>query len=318
MLIRTRVALHVVGDNLYFGHRVRGLLGVETMTGLVAMAVTGRRPSEQERAVLDAIAIAMCSADPRIWPLKLTRLVASFGGTLAGYGAAQLAMEGRRIGPWPTGHAARELLELHAAIGDQLDDELAVTRETRAFLERKSRIVGLGVPLRDSDERHVALSSWIRENGRDALAYWRLHEALGREARALRKVGVNITLGVAAVLLDLGYTPLQASAVTTFLNQNVFAANAFEAAQQRDPLMQKLPQDCVAYIGPPPRVSPRAAAFSASAGSSGDANAREAAVLRADSHQVLSSGVEPGLGVRDPLAVDLDAALLDQAARLAR
>jgi hypothetical protein len=260
-VIRTRVALHVLGENLYFGHRTLGaLLGQETLTGLVAMAVTGRRPAGHEREVLDAIAIVMSSADPRIWPLKLTRLVASFGGTLAGYGAAQLAMEGPRIGPWPTGYAARELLELRAAVGDRSDDELAICREARAFLQRKPRIVGLGVPLRALDERHVALASWIQRKGRDRLLYWRLHEALAQHARALRNLGANIVLGVAAVLLDLGYTPLQASAVTTFLNQNVFAANAFEAAQQREPLMQKLPDESVAYVGPAPRVSPRALA----------------------------------------------------------
>jgi hypothetical protein len=260
-MIQTRVALHVLGENLYFGHRTLGeLLGQETMTGLIAMAATGRRPSAADREVLDAIAVAMNSADPRIWPLKMSRLVASFGGTLAGYAAGHLAMEGPRIGPWPTGHAARELVELRAALGDRIEDDLAIAEVARAFLERKSRVVGLGVPLREYDERHVALSSWIRRKGHARLLYWRLHEVLGEQARAQLKIGTNIVLGVAAVLLDLGYTPLQASAVTTFLNQSVFAANAFEAAQQRDPSMQRLPDESVVYVGPAPRTSPRAAA----------------------------------------------------------
>jgi hypothetical protein len=260
-VIRTRVALHVLGDNLYFGHRTLGeLLGHETMTGLMAMAVTGRRPADDEREVLDAIAMVMNSADPRIWPLKMTRLVASFGGTLAGYGAAQLAMEGPRIGPWPTGHAAGELVKLRQVVGDRIEDEAAVAREVRTFLERRPRVIGLGVPLREHDERYVALSSWIRQKARDRLIYWRLHKVVGDLARMQHNVGTNIIFGVAAVLLDLGYTPLQASAVTTFLNQNVFAANAFEAAQQCEPLMQKLPEEHVAYVGPAPRVSPRALA----------------------------------------------------------
>jgi hypothetical protein len=259
-VIHTRVGLHVLGDNLYFGDRALGdLLGGETLTGLMCMAVTGRRPSVEEREVLDAVAVVMSSADPRIWPLKMTRLVASFGGTLAGYGAAQLAMEGHRIGPWPTGDAARELLELRDAVGDRMGDPLAVASEVRAFLERKPRIVGLGVPLRDYDERHVALTSWIGSKKRDLLPHWRLQQSLGEIARAQRRLGTNIVLGVAAALLDLGYTPVQASAITTFLNQNVFAANAFEAAQQRDPQMQRLADECVVYVGAEPRVSPRAA-----------------------------------------------------------
>ena len=258
-MIQTRVALHVLGDNLYFGHRtLRDLLGKETMTGILSMAVTGRRPSAEEREVLDAIALVMNSADPRIWPLKMTRLAASFGGTLAGFAAGQLSMEGPRMGPWPTGYAARALVELRTMLGDRAGDDSAVAAAVRTYLDRSPRVVGLGVPLREHDERHVAWSAWIRTKGRDRLVYWRLHEALGMYARAERNIGTNIVLGVAAVLLDFGYTPLQASAVTTFLNQNVFAANAFEAAQQREPLMQKLPDECVNYIGPPPRVSARA------------------------------------------------------------
>jgi hypothetical protein len=264
-VIKTRVALHVLGDNLYFGHRtLHELLGHETATGLMAMAVTGRRPNGDVREVLDAIAVVMCSADPRIWPLKLTRLVASFGGTLAGYGAGQLAMEGNRIGPWATGHAALELAQLRAAIGQRIDDEVAVAEEVRIFLEQRPRVIGLGVPLREFDERHVALSAWIELKGRGHLVHWRLHKAVGQHARELRHVGINIVFGVAAVLLDLGYSPLQASAITTFLNQNVFAANAFEAAQQCEPLMQRLPDTSVAYVGPAPRVSPRAAASAVS------------------------------------------------------
>ncbi|HZU85315.1 MAG TPA: hypothetical protein VE987_20430 [Polyangiaceae bacterium] len=258
-MIRSMVALHVGTDNLYFGHRTLAeLLGHETLTGLVAMAVTGRRPSDEEREVLDAVAVSMNSADPRIWPLKLARLVASFGGTLAGYGASHLSMEGPRIGPWPAGHAARELLALREAVGQRVDDDAGVAREVRAFLERRPRVVGLGVPLRDFDERHVALSEWIRARGRDRLPYWRLHTALGAVARAERGVGTNIVLGVAAVLLDLGYEPDQISAVTTFLNQSVFAANSFEAARQHDATMQDVGEAHVAYAGPPRRRSPRA------------------------------------------------------------
>jgi hypothetical protein len=290
-VIRTRVALHVEGDNLYFGHRtIAGLLGRETTTGLIAMAATGRRPSDDERTVLDAIAVASTSADPRIWPLKLTRLVASYGGTLAGFGAGQLAMEGKLIGPWVVGQAASELVALRNAIGAPLNDVTA--KDAIAdWIARRPRMVGYGVPMRDRDERMDGLRCQIVEMGRDQLPYWTLQEALSAAMARRWRSAPNVGIGVAAILLDLGYTPLQASAVTTFLNQNVFAANAFEAAQQREPLMQKLPVEHVAYVGPAARVSPRAVC------SSGDANAREATVLRADPDEVLPAGIEAGLRI---------------------
>jgi len=202
----------------------------------------------------------MTSADGRIWPLKLGRLVSSYGGTLAGWCASLLTMEGQRLGPWTTGYSARELVELRAAVGDGVDDDEHVATEARAFFERKRRVVGLGVPLREHDERYVALEAWVRRNGRDSLPHWRIHAALAAHGRQVAKLGTNILLGLSAVLLDFGYTPDQISALVTFVNQNVFAANALEAAQQRSPEMQRLPDECVTYVGPAPRSSPRAIA----------------------------------------------------------
>lgn len=255
----TRVAKHLDGDNMYFGHRALGeLLGAETSTGLMFMAATGRRPSASERRLVDAVAVVMNSGDGRIWPLKLTRLVASYGGTLPGWCAGLLPMEGPRIGPWPSGHAAAELVELRDCVGQGIDDKEALASAAGAFFERKKRVIGLGVPLREHDERYVALEAWVRREGLDTLPYWRVQAALAAHARRSAGLGANIVLGVAAVLLDAGCTPAQISALVTFVNQNVFAANALEAAQQRAPEMQRLPPACVEYAGAAPRTSPRA------------------------------------------------------------
>jgi hypothetical protein len=260
-MITTHVAKNLWGDNLYFGHRaLADLLGHETLTGLMFMAAIGRRPTDDEREVFDAVSVIMTSADGRIWPLKLGRLVSSYGGTLAGWCASLLTMEGPRLGPWTTGYSARELVELRAQVGAKIDDGEAVVAEARAFFDRKRRVVGLGVPLREHDERYVALEAWVRRTGRDTLPHWRLHVALAAHGKRVANLGTNILLGLAAVLLDLGYTPEQISALVTFVNQNVFAANALEAARQRSPEMLRLPDVCVSYVGPPARSSPRAVA----------------------------------------------------------
>jgi hypothetical protein len=260
-MISTRVAKNLWGENMYFGHRALGdLLDHETSTGLMFMAAIGRRPTDVEREALDAVAVIMTSADGRIWPLKLGRLVSSYGGTLAGWCASLLTMEGPRLGPWILGYAARDLVELRACIGERTDDDEAVAAEARAFFQRKRRVVGLGVPMREHDERYVALEAWVRRKGRDQLPFWRIQSALAAHARGAAKLAPNVGLGIAAMLLDLGYTCDQISALVTFVNQNVFAANAFEAAQQRAPEMQRLPDDSVLYVGPAARISPRAAA----------------------------------------------------------
>ncbi len=258
-MIRTHVARQVPGDNLYFGYStLTELLGEETLTGLLAMATIGKRVSKEERAMLDALVVASTSADPRIWPLKLTRLVSSFGGTLAGFGAGQLAMEGKSIGPWTVGVAADELVSLWNLVRGEPGEADALRAAVRGRIERRPRIAGYGVPFRDRDERMEALRTQVVDLGRDRLTFWILQEALSVGMMETWGAAPNMAIGSAAVLLDIGCTPPQASALAAFLNQNVFAANAFEAAQQSEPLMQKLPDECVDYVGPSLRASPRA------------------------------------------------------------
>jgi hypothetical protein len=259
--IPTRVALHCYGENRFFGHgALADLLGTETLTGLVAMAVTGRRPSDSQRSVLDEVATMMTSGDPRIWPLKLTRVVSSYGGTLAGFAAGYLALEGDTIGPWVTGHSAAQLRELREEIGDRIDDAPFVGSRVAAFVTRTKRVFGYGVPLRTSDERMDALQRRIAVGGRDLLPHWLLQEALSREMREAKKVSPNICVGVAALLLDSGFTPFEASALTIFVNQHLFVANAVEGARQATQDLRKLPDECVRYTGIAARESPRATA----------------------------------------------------------
>lgn len=260
-MIRTRVAKHLFGENLYFGRRAIGdLLGRETITSLVATGVTGRPTTPEQRRVLDDLAVICNSADPRIWPLKLTRLVGSYGGTVAAFCAGQLAVEGERIGYWITGYAAAGLAELRAAVGDGLEDADLVAREVRSFVARKGRVTGFGAPLRPSDERMDALRRYVAGTPLERGAHWRLQEALAALVEGKKGIPRNIGLGLAAVMLDLGYTPAEISPLAHFITENVYVANACEAAAQRSPEMQRVPVEHVVYAGPERRESPRAAA----------------------------------------------------------
>jgi hypothetical protein len=257
----TRVAHAGHGEHQYFGQRVLSdLLGNETSTGLVALAIMGRRPTMAEKEVLDAIAVSVTAADPRIWPLKAARLIASYGEMLAGFAAGQLAMMGTYISPRIIGDAAEHLEQLRKALGalgtGQHDAEPVLAEHVAA----RRQVVGYGVPLRARDERFEALRDFMFSRDRADLPHWQAQEALTQWMLRERQVAPNIGIGLAAALLDIGCSPAQAGALSTFLIEHDFAANAFEAAQQREPLMQKLPEEHVAYVGAAPRVSPRALA----------------------------------------------------------
>lgn len=258
--IRTHVAHHLVGDNRYFGLSVNSLVGNETYTGMMALAVTGRRPTDEQRQALDDIAVILTSADPRIWPLKMTRLISSYGGTLAGHVAGQLALEGDQIGPWTSGRCAQMFVELNEFVGDTNGDDALLESRVRDFVARTPRFFGYGVPLRTFDERFKRLAERVQESGRDKLPFWTLQEALSREIKRVKGLPPNVSAGLAASYLDHGYSAREIPALTMFLQQNVFVANAIEAATQSEEVMRQLPDSAIDYVGQAPRISPRAIA----------------------------------------------------------
>jgi hypothetical protein len=257
--IHTRVAHAGVGEHMFFGHQVLSdLLGKETLTGLLAMAILGRRVTVEERDLLDGLTGSVTAADPRIWPLKVSRMLASRGEMLAGFAAGQLAMMGTYISPRIIGHAAEHLGRLRIALDGKSGEDLE--RALRDHVDANPRLAGYGVPLREQDERLQALRRFMGRSGRAALPNWRAQAALSEHLLREKGLAANVGIGLAAALLDMDCTPTQAGALSTLLHQHDFAANAFEAAQQCSEEMQRLPDECVSYIGPSPRISPRAAA----------------------------------------------------------
>lgn len=246
-------------------HRFRGyavfeeLVGNESTAGLIALAVGGRRLTSEEASVLDDIAAANLVGDPRIWPLKLIRIVASYGGVLAGYAAGHMAIEGDRIGPPITRHAAEMLVELRSAVGERIADRAAIEAEAHQLLERRKRLIGYGIPFRAYDERYVALRDRLVARGRAALPYVHVQDVLSEVVRKERGVPPNVGILVAAILLDLGFDARELSAVFHFVMQPVFIANAYEAAVAPCAELRSLPLDAITYSGVGPRLSPRAA-----------------------------------------------------------
>jgi hypothetical protein len=258
-VIVTRVAHAGVDDHRFFGHgALEDLLGHETQTGLLGLGILGRRLAPDERELLDAMGVSLMAADPRIWPLKLGRLVASYGEMLAGYAAGQLAMIGPKVGARTTTAAAEHLIRLRTLIGEERD-EAVVASHIEAYIRTEARLEGYGVPLREKDERLEALRPYMVRTGRAERPYWRLQETLSATLRKSRPVEPNIIIGIAAGLLDMGCNPAQAGALATFLIDQCFVGNTFEAAQQMSPDARRLPDACIDYVGRAPRRSPRSA-----------------------------------------------------------
>ena len=260
----TEIVTHVARAR-WEDHRFRGwgalheLAGQESYLGITALAATGRRFDAEDRGMLDDLAVILSgAADPRIWPLKITRLVGSYGGTIAGFVAGQLCTECDAIGPWVTGPAGRMLMAISEATKTSTGEDFAGI--VRGVLKDFRRLPGFGVAFRPQDERLLALRRRLEARGRTARPWWTLLERVAEVVRADRGIEPNVAAACAAMLLDMGMTPREAQLVTNFANQNTFIANAIEAADQSSATLRTLPESCVRYTGREPRETPRATA----------------------------------------------------------
>ncbi len=253
----TRVGHAGFTEPRFFGHAVYAeLAGQESLMGLAALAATGHRLPADDCRVLDDIAAVMTVADPRIWPLKATRLGSSYGNPMAGVAVGCLCMASPYVGPAQVPPAAARLfVALAAAVRGRPDPRAALARA----LEQHAHLPGFGVPGRAKDERLPALRACLeRRAGRHRREHWRLFEQTAELVRTSRGLEPNISAGIGAAGLDLGLAPEELGLICTLIGLGLVLPNAFEGARQRPPALQALPLRFVHYAGRSPRTSPRA------------------------------------------------------------
>jgi len=257
--LRTRIGLAVAGDNRLWGRSLRDeIVGRTSLSGLAFLAVTGRLLPAEDCLLLDDLVAVHMVVDIRIWPLKLERVLSSFGRSPSAFVSAQLACASEAMGPLLAGKCARFLLELEREVDEQASNENAIIEAIRRRLENKERIAGFGAPFRRADERLVAFRESVARRGRSTGRYWDLAVRVAHAGMAAGNLPANIVLFTAALLLDLGVREDQCGDLMMGLVSTLFLAGAHEGARQAEPQLRRLPDDAVEYLGPPPRRSPRA------------------------------------------------------------
>lgn len=256
--ILTRVAL-AGRQHQFRGHSVaKELAGKEPFWSIVSLALDGPMLGANECRVLDALCSCVLAADPRFWPLKVTRLASSYGRTMAGFCAGWLIAEGAMVGFWSAGRAAtfleRVREEVHTSSGSK-----SVTDVVHSILEAGGPTPGFGVHFRGEDERVVVLRSQLAEYGRTEQPFWKLLSAIEAVLIDRRQLPIHVDGAIAATLLDLGFRPNQIALLSMVAGSTAqFLANAVEGAEQASPVLQQLPISALEYVGRPPRRPSRA------------------------------------------------------------
>ncbi|CAN5220030.1 hypothetical protein BH09MYX1_BH09MYX1_43500 [soil metagenome] len=253
----TRVGRAEDGDNRFRGYSVdRDLAGRLGVAQTLVLALTGMRLDAEAGAVIDDLTVSILAADPRIWPLKVPRLGATFGSPLVGAAVALLAQESTNVGGGSSGVIARYLVNVARELDDTIDDA-AVARVVARDLAAGHKFIGYGVPFRDVDERVTTAERCLAARGRTEHKYWRLARSVERALAAHRPLPLNAAGAMAAALLDLGLAAADVPMLVIILSTPSLYANAVEGAAQKAVMLQRLPDECVDYTGPPARRSPR-------------------------------------------------------------
>jgi hypothetical protein len=247
--LETRVA-HTGADELRLhGYRVFAqLLGQTTTAQALILGMTGVLLDRDDALVIDDIVTAMSSADPRLWPFKVTRVASAHGSVAAGLAATLLAGEGGMYGSNRLTAAATWLVDLEER-GAVSDAELvAAIRESGG---------GFGVLYRVRDERLIELSAQVVKRQRHTRRYWRLCDRAITLAREQLQLEAHVYLALAALSLDLGFPRSSVGGLGFVLLFHDALANAIEGAAQAPDVLRELPWSEIADRSPPARTSPR-------------------------------------------------------------
>jgi citrate synthase len=200
------------------------LMGRLTFTEYFHLLVTGREPTDDERFFLDLLLVSI--AEHGLMPSNVAArmTLAADPGSLQGAVAAGILGAGSVI----LG-AAGECAQL-------LDDARARGAETvvREIHAAGGRVPGFGHPLhKPTDPRAERILELADERGVSAT-----HVRLAGELRAAvaevygRPLTLNVSLPIAAVLLDLGYAPVVAKAVPILARTAGLLAHLAEEEEQ--------------------------------------------------------------------------------------
>jgi citrate synthase len=190
------------------------LMGSVTFTEYVHLLLTGRAPSDDQRFFLDLVLVAI--AEHGLMPSNVAARMTLAADPESLHGAVAAGILG--AGPVVLGTSepcARLLVAAQASVVSGAAPETVAQEIAREIHAAGAKVPGFGHPLhRPLDPRAERILELADERNVSAA-----HIVLARHLREAiaetwdRPLPMNVAMAIAAVLLDLGYSPVEVKAV---------------------------------------------------------------------------------------------------------
>jgi citrate synthase len=225
------------------------LIGKVTFTEFFHLLLTGQQPTDQQRFFLDALLVSIAEHGMMPTNVAARMTLAADPGSLQGAVAAGIL----GCGPVILGTAdvcARVLEDAQRRVAGGEDAEAVACSVARDHHDRGAKMPGFGHPLhRPLDPRAERILELADERGVSGP-----HVLLARELRAAveeawgRPLTMNVSMPIAAVMLDLGFPASAAKAVPILARTASLLAHLAE--EQQHPigfLMASHAEEAIAY-----------------------------------------------------------------------
>lgn len=255
---RQKVSHITDGQILIRGYPLTELIENLSYTEALYLTLKGELPTEKEVRVMNALLCGIVDYQFINSTTPAARFVASAfpESSIPGIAAGVLAMGSYTVSPQDSAALINNAYELMEK--GNLTKEETARRVVREYQENKKRIPGLGHPVySEVDPRAAALCQVAKEAGlwgEKSQLYEAIHDEFVKSTGKL--ICINIDGMMACVGNEMGFDPLEISAIAALSFMCGIIAHVVEEIKEGVPLRVIPPELGSTYVGPPERHLP--------------------------------------------------------------
>lgn len=247
MEFKTSISALTETDMIIRGVKLSELISKTSFSNSIFLLLTGRMPKETEAAIFDALLVSCIDHGMGTASSMSTRFVASAGTPLNASVAAGILALGEKHGG--AGEQAMLMFEeIMKSVSNTSDQYSVVESYVRQALKKNRTLYGFGHAVyKDVDPRVTQILTLC-----DDLHYQpkslgvAMDVAQALESLKSKKICLNVDGLMAALLLDMGFTPVQARGVFIIARTPGLVAQSIE--EQQEGKLRRIDEKDITYV----------------------------------------------------------------------